>query len=270
MPEAEDAELLLHANDIASLCTFAGGAAVGVAMVELTDAKGRLARRLIPQPVESRLRDHAVVPDFNRPRLFKETFGEHVRMRRSALPWHKLASYCGSVEDSPYLEQKFASLMAASEFFMRTSLREDGMAEGEVEEMTLVDLIGMTRHRLRWRTPKHYTAHDTTRKVRNAVAHGNEPPLPDNTELRLLFDKWRLFLHRRVLIRLGYKGEIHAPHLGYYEWSDVADFREQRNSFRTDGAEKHPWAQLAKHLRDLKRTNATTSETPSTDAGTAG
>ena len=30
-----------------------------------------------------------------------------------------------------------------------------------------------------------------------------------------LFDKWRLFLLRRVLIRLGYTGEVESPHKGY-------------------------------------------------------
>lgn len=266
--DADDEPLLALANDIASVCTFARGASVTVAMVELTDCTGRVARRLVPQPVESRFRDRPIVPDINIPRLFEETFSEHVRMRRSSLPWRKLAGYCGSLEDSPYLEQKLASLMAAVEFFMRTSLREDGMGEKEVKAMDLSDLIGQTRRRLAWRTPSHYTARDATRRVRNAVAHGDEMPLSDSTELRLLFDKWHLFLYRRVLMRLGYKGEIRAPRLGYYEWSDVADFTEQRNSFRTDDADKHPWAQWAARRRQVTQARSPHSRVASTEGDT--
>ena len=61
--------------------------------------------------------------------------------------------------------------------------------------------------------------------------HGGELPTKDNTEFRLLFDKWRLFLFRRVLIRLGYRGKVVSPHKGWESNSEVADFRQEHKSF---------------------------------------
>ncbi len=40
-------------------------------------------------------------------------------------------------------------------------------------------------------------------------------PDGDSGVLRRLFDKWRLFLFRLVLIRLGYQGKIVSPHRGW-------------------------------------------------------
>ena len=62
-------------------------------------------------------------------------------------------------------------------------------------------------------------------------SHGSERPDNDSAAFRRLFDKWRLFLFRRVLIRLGYDGQIESPHKGWRARSDVADFSEEHNSF---------------------------------------
>jgi hypothetical protein len=114
---------------------------------------------------------------------------------------------------------------------MRNSLIEAGQSEDIVANLDFSDLIGATRKDLGWDVPKHYMAKHTTRVLRNAVMHGDELPTTDTTEFRLLFDKWRLFLFRRVLIRLGYKGKVVPPHKGYASSLDVADFSEEYNTF---------------------------------------
>jgi hypothetical protein len=189
------------------------------------------------------------VSDFHLARLFRETFGTYVTMRRSHVPWRKLPSYCGSIEDSPYLEQKFASLVMALEFFMRNSLIEGGRPEKDVSVLSFPDLIGATRKQLNWHIPKHYTAGEASRLLRNAVMHGGEPPTKDNAEFRLQFDKWRLFLFRRVLIRLGYSGEVVSPHQGVESSSAVGDFSPEHNSFVTSGAAANGLVQLFKELQ---------------------
>lgn len=245
-----DEDLLRLANDVASLLTIAHGGSVGVAMVELLDADGQPGRRIVTQPVRSRYRDDGIVRDFNLPRLFQESFEAHVTMRQSNLPWHKLPSYCGSLDDVPYIEQKFAALMMALEFFMRVSLIEHGAVEAEVAKLDWSQLVGATRKHLRWHIPKHYTARDTPRLLRNAVMHGGNPPVKDSTEFRLLFNKWRLFLFRRILIRLGYKGQVISPWKGVAESSAVDDFSEEHNSFDQTETDTHPFVQFVKYLKE--------------------
>jgi hypothetical protein len=217
--------------DAGAILTFAAGTAVNVAMLDLLDASGRLVRRIVPQPVTSRFRENGIIADFHLPRLFSETFDNYVRMKPAHAPWLKLASYCGSLEDPPCLEQKFASLIMALEYFMRNCLMERGQAESTVTTLDFPALIGATRKHLGWDIPKHYMAKHAVRLLRNAVMHGGELPTKDSTEFRLLFDKWRLFLFRRVLIRLGYEGQVISPHKGWKSSSDVADFSEEHNSF---------------------------------------
>jgi len=250
-----DDDLLVLANDVASLCTFANGASVTVAMLELLDADNGIVRRIVTQPVGSRYRGDEIVADFNLPRLFAETFETHVRMRRSGLPWHKLPSYCGSLEDMPYLEQKFSALMGAIEFFVRTSLIEDGVDERRITRLDFNELIGAARKRLGWSIPKHYNSGDTTRLLRNAVVHGSETPTKDSTEFRLIFNKWRLFLFRRILIRLGYQGGVVSPHKGWSGSSHANEFSEAHNSFDASDADSHPFAQFVKHLREHSKTS---------------
>lgn len=250
--ESDDAQLAFAA-DVSALCTFAAGTGVSVAMLALMDEDGGLAQRIIPQPVTARYRERVVVPDFYLPQLFPGAFAEYRRMKQAHAPWGKLASYCASLEDPPYLEQKFSSLMAAVEFFVRTCLIEQGQPEGEVTKLDFPKLIGAARAHLGWNIPKHLAAKDTVRLVRNAVVHGSALPTADSAELRLLFDKWKLFLFRRVLIRLGYAGKVTSPHKGWASTSDVGDFTEEHNDFTpVDPAAPDPWRELVRRFREQR------------------
>ena len=81
--------------------------------------------------------------------------------------------------------------------------------------------------------------------------HGGELPTKDSAEFRLLFDKWRLFLFRRVLIRLGYTGKVISPDKGWASSSDVDDFTEAHNSFTpADPASLRPWSELIRKRRE--------------------
>lgn len=92
------------------------------------------------------------------------------------------------MQDLPYLEQKFAALMMAVEFFTRNSLLESGAAPVWVESLTFGNLLGESRKRLGWELPKHYEAdiprmaEEDVAKVRHghrlfdALADGRERP----------------------------------------------------------------------------------------------
>jgi hypothetical protein len=243
-----DDDLIELALDVAAICTFAAGSSVGVAMLEMLGDDDAVIRRIVTHPVRSYHRPHEIVSDVHLPRLFRETFRSYVTMRQSHPAWRKLQSYCGSIEDCPYLEQKFASLVMALEFFMRNSLIEGGRAENDVSGLSFPDLIGATRKHLNWHIPKHYTAGEASRLLRNAVMHGGELPTKDNAEFRLQFDKWRLFLFRRVLIRLGYSGEVVSPHQGVQSSSAVNDFSVEHNSFEPNGAAANAVTRFVKEL----------------------
>ena len=246
-----DDELLAFSADVAALCTFAAGTGVSVAMLDLLDGNGAAVRRVVPQPVTARYRDREIVDDFHLRRLFSEAFAEYRGMKQAHAPWVRLASYCASLEDAPFLEQKFASLIMAIEFFIRNCLIEAGQPEGQVTALDFVGLIGAGRKHLGWQVPKHYTTKEITRLLRNAVIHGDTLPTTDNARFRLLFDKWRLFLFRRVLIRLGYAGKVVSPHKGCGSASDVADFSEEHNDFTpADSNAPDPWAELVKKFRE--------------------
>ena len=137
-------------------------------------------------------------------------------MRQSDL-WRRLPPLYAAIEDSPYLEQKYATLMMAVELFIRGSLIEGGhLSPAAAEDESLHDLIGLARGTLRWRVPKHYTKGERYLATRNAVAHGN--PLPsDVDQVRADFDKWKLFLLRRLFIRLGFDGEVE---IGRASWRE--------------------------------------------------
>jgi hypothetical protein len=145
--EPDDA-VIAFCIDAGAILTFAAGTAVSVAMLDILDASGGLVRRVVPQPVTSRFRENGIVADFHLPRLFSETFDEYVGMKHAHAPWLKLASYCGSLEDPPFLEQKFASLIMALEYFMRNCLIERGQAESTVTTFDFPALIGATRKHL--------------------------------------------------------------------------------------------------------------------------
>src|SRR5205823_457748 len=131
-----------------------------------------------------------------------------------------------------------------------TSLIEGGVDERRVTTLDFNELIGEARKCLGWNIPKHYNSGDTTRLLRNAVVHGSETPTKDSTEFRLILNKWRLFLFRRILIRLGYQGDVVSPHKGWSDSSAVNDFSEPYNSFDASEADSHPFAQFVKHLRE--------------------
>jgi hypothetical protein len=247
--ESED-ELLAFSVDVAALCTFAAGTGVSVAMLDLLDGDAPV-RRVVPQPVTARYRDGEIVRDFHLRRLFSEAFAEYRGMKQAHAPWARLASYCASLEDAPFLEQKFASLVMAIEFFIRNCLIEAGQPEDRVTALDFAGLIGAGRKHLGWQVPRHYTTKETTRLLRNAVIHGGTLPTADNAEFRLLFDKWRLFLFRRVLIRLGYAGKVVSPHKGWASTSDVADFSEEHNDFTpADSNAPDPWAEFVRKSRE--------------------
>jgi hypothetical protein len=246
-----DDDLLAFSADVAALCTFAGGTGVSVAMLDLLDGDGAAVRRVVPQPVTARYGDSEIVADFHLRRLFSEAFAAYRRMTQAHAPWAKLVSYCASLEDSSFLEQKFASMVMAIEFFVRNCLIDAGQLEDWVTTLDFAGLIGAGRKHLGWQVPKHYTTKETTRLLRNAVIHGGTLPTADNAEFRLLFDKWRLFLFRRVLTRLGYAGKVVSPHKGWASTSDVADFSEEHNDFTpADSNAPDPWAELVKKFRE--------------------
>jgi hypothetical protein len=246
-----DDELLSFCADVAALCTFAAGTGVSVALLELLDGDGAAVRRIVPQPVSARFRDRQIVADRHLPQLFSEAFAEYRRMKQAHAPWNKLASYCASLEDAPFLEQKFASLVMAIEFFIRNSLIEAGQPEDQVTAFDFAGLISAGRRHLCWQVPKHYTTKETTRLLRNAVIHGGTLPTADNAEFRLLFDKWRLFLFRRVLIRVGYAGKVDSPHKGWASMSDVGDFSEEHNDFTpADSNAPDPLAEFVKKFHE--------------------
>jgi hypothetical protein len=51
-------------------------------------------------------------------------------MKQAHAPWAKLATYCASLEDAPFLKQKFGSMVMAIEFFIRNCLIEAGQPTG--------------------------------------------------------------------------------------------------------------------------------------------
>jgi hypothetical protein len=246
-----DDDLLGFSTDVAALCTFAAGTGASVATLDVLDGDGGAVRRIVPQPVTARYRDREVVADFHLRRLFTEAFAEYRQMKQAHPPWDKLAGYCASLEDAPFLEQKFASLVMAIEFFIRNCLIEAGHPEGRVTLRDFASLIGAGRKHLGWEVPKHYMTKETTRLLRNAVIHGGTLPTADSAEFRLLFDKWRMFLFRRVLIRLGYAGQVVSPRKGWASTSDVGDFSEEHNDFTpADSNAPDPWAELVKKFRE--------------------
>lgn len=233
---ATEDDLSAFAHNIASLCALISQQHTGIPVLSFLDSQGRVVTRLIGNPIESQFRASSVfgvhVPHGIQT-AFRKGFIEHARMQQARLPWRKLWSYCASIEDAPYLEQKFATLMMALEFFMKNSLLEvpESPSVADIEKMNLNKLIGKCRVTLGWDLPGHYTAKDLHRLLRNAVMHGGEMPLKDNADFRRAFDKWRLFLIRRVLMRLGYDGKVLSPIMGWAGSSPVEDFSEAHNSF---------------------------------------
>ena len=234
---------------------------MSVALLELRGADGLPVERIVPQPVGSKFQDSRIIHDIHLARFFEDAFSTYVKMKDTHTPWRRLAGECGALEDAPYLEQKFASLMMALEYFMRNSLLECGRLAPEVSKWDFSELVGACRRDLKWVVPRHYTSRDLIRLQRNAVMHGDELKTKDSGEFRLLFDKWRLFLFRRILMRLGYSGKVVSPERGWASLSDVDDFSEEHNSFAPAHANiPDPRSEFRSQLR--KFSGGTAARTP--------
>jgi hypothetical protein len=234
-PGEAEGELTTLAQNVASLCSYVVGQHTGVPVLSFFDAEDRVVRRTLGQAIESEFRRWCVLPCLHSedglPKLFRQCFTEHVRMQGSDL-WRRLPFLCAGIEDPPYLEQKYASLMMGVELLIRSSLIESGhLTPEEAESKNLPGLVGMARGTLRWDVPSHYTEKERYRTVRNAVDHGGRLP-HDPAQVRYDFDKWRLFLLRRILIRLGYDGKVASPQQGLASSSPIDEFSEKHNSFR--------------------------------------
>jgi hypothetical protein len=233
-PVASDEELALFARNVSSLCSYVAGQHTGIPVLSLLDGEGRVVRRLLNEVVESRFRNgHAlrvIHAESGLPSFFRQCFDEHCRMQQTEL-WQRLPALFAAIEDPPYLEQMYATMMMAVELFIRGCLIEGGhLGQDEAETKTLPDLVGLARGRLRWDVPRHYTRGERYRTTRNAVDHGGA--LPDNADqVRAEFDKWKLFLLRRLFIRLGFNGEVASPQRGWASSSQVDEFSEEHNSF---------------------------------------
>ena len=233
-PGASEKALLGFANSVSTLLAYVVGQHTGIPVVSFIDPAGHVVRRTLNDSVESAFRRSAAFPiahaDDALPMLFQQSFETHCQMQQSDL-WRRMPAYYASLEDPPYLEQKYATLTSAIELLIRNEAIEGGhFTPDEASRRHLPELIGFARATLRWNIPNHYTAAERYRKTRNAVGHGGV--LPDNPkQTRADFDKWKLFLCRRLLMRLGFSGRIASPHFGCAGSSAVDDFSEEHNSF---------------------------------------
>lgn len=234
-PGASDEDLIGFAHNISSMCSYVAGQHTGIPVVSFIDAAGRIVRRSIGCAVQSKFRADCALrvlhAEYGLPRLFRRCFDEHCRMQQSE-HWRGLPSLYAAIEDPPYLEQKYATLMMAVELFIRNSIIENGhFTQAQAELMTLPKLIGSARAKLGWVIPRHYTEAERYRKTRNAVDHGAQ--LPHHADqIRADFDKWKLFLLRRLFIRLGFDAPVASPQKGWASCSPVDEFSEEHNSFR--------------------------------------
>jgi hypothetical protein len=234
-PGASDEELIAFAQSVSSLCCYVVGQHTDIPVLSFFDAAGRVVRRSIKGVIQSKFRADCALKGLHAesglPQLFSQCFEEHCRMQQSEL-WRRLPPLYAAIEDPPYLEQKYATLMMAVELFIRSSLIDGGhLTPGEEHAKELPKLIGMARRKLGWDFPRHYTEGERYRTTRNAVAHGGA--LHDDIDhVRADFDKWKLFLLRRLFIKLGFDGTVASPQDGWASSSPVDEFSEEHNSFR--------------------------------------
>lgn len=238
---ASEAEMAEFAYRVAGLCGIVTKQHAGIPVLTYQDCDGRPIKRLIRTPIESPFRSGCVLPRMPHPdglpKLFEQCFDDFARIDDTD-QWRALQGFCASIEDPPYLEQKYASLMAALEMLMRNSLVEGGVRSAQAADtMSFSNLLIATRDKLDWDIPSHYFNGDQARVIRNAVAHGNRLPRP-NGQVREELDKWQLFLMRRVLMRLGFDGQIASPNGHMWSESQVSDFSEEHNSFAPSKAEQ--------------------------------
>jgi hypothetical protein len=231
---ATEGDLIDFADDVARLCCIVARQHTGIPVLSFIASDGSVVRRTIRNPVESQFRRNYALRQLHvyggLPKLFRDCFDEHRALDRTDL-WKTLPWSCASIEDAPYVEQRYATVMGGVEFLIRSSLIEAGVCtQPEAAKKSFPQLIAAARSLLRWDIPKHYTSRDRSRAMRNAVAHGG--PLPEAPEsVRHDLDKWSLFLTRRLLMRLKFDGLIASPHWGHASTSPVSDFSEDHNSF---------------------------------------
>ena len=232
---ASEDDLTDFAHNVASLCGIVARQQTGVPVITFLDAENRAVKRLVGDPVESPYRPDYLLRflhfDDALPKLFRECFHKHVSMRACDL-WNRLPFLCAVIEDPPYLELKFTTLMTAVELLIRSTLIEEGhCSQEDGNKLTLPNLVKAATEKLGWDIPDHYTIDKRHKNLRNAVAHGNSLP-EDGRKVRLFLEKWHLFLLRRFLIRLGYSGDVLSPTTGWVaSSSSVDDFSEEHNSF---------------------------------------
>jgi hypothetical protein len=228
-------ELTDFAQRISTFCQYVACQHTGIPVLSFVDSADNVVQRTIGAVIQSKFREkHALrFLHFNNglPQLFRQCFAEHCKMQESEL-WQRMPALFAAVEDPPYLEQKYATLMMAVELLIRSSLIEEGhVSVANANSKYLPELISLARGTLLWDIPRHYTRKERYRNTRNAVAHGNSLP-HDIGQIRGDFDKWKLFLLRRMFIRLGFEGEVSSPKAGYASSSPVNEFSEEHNSFR--------------------------------------
>lgn len=230
--------ILKMVHNIAGLCGIVMQQHTGTPVVEFIDHLGKPITRLLFDVVESKFDDRCILPVMHLPedglsQLFRQCFDNYVQLRESD-DWKTLPYVIAVLEDAPYLEQKYIALMCAIEMFIRNSLVEKNICtRANAKKKQLNTLVNAARGPLRWDIPTFYTARDYYYRLRTAVAHGNRMlEGTDSHSVRLEFEKWRLFLIRRLLIRLGYTGRVNCAHRGSASTSAVNDFSQDQNSWR--------------------------------------
>ena len=227
--EAEE-ELLTFAFQVSGMCNLVAMQHTGPNVVSLFDSEDQVTKRLVGNPVESEFRRSSILGSLHieLPQFFCECFSNFIGLNNNS-SWGAFNTLIASLEDPPYLEQKLMSLFAAVEGFVKFSLLEDGMLEKDLPT-DLNTCIGAAKSRLGWDVPKHYKVNNKIRPMRNGLMHEfklNSSP----ADSVMVFQKWRVFLMRRLLHRLGYTGRIDSASAGVRVASEIGDFSEEANSF---------------------------------------
>jgi hypothetical protein len=235
-PSSSELELIEFAHNIAGLCGLVAQQQTGIPLLSFIDDDGRPIKRFIIDAFESPFRSGYILRhlelDRALPQLFNECFDKYCILQKSER-WAPMSHVCKTILDPPFMEYKCSQLMAGLERLFRNALVDHGsLTDDQAVKMQLPALISAVKSSLSWNVPKHYTANDRIRLLRNAVAHGGPLPWPSDEVSRDL-QKWSLFLMRRVLMHLGFTGAVRSPNIknGFWSESPVDDFSEDHNSF---------------------------------------
>jgi hypothetical protein len=166
--------------------------------------------------------------------FFHQCFDSFVALHRDP-SWLTVFNLAWTYDDGVFLENRIAAVMAAVELLLRVSLEEEqGRIQSKLlerkEPPKLGELIGAAKGHLRWSIPKHYVRLDLHLQTRNAAVHARSLPCSPREALDQL-QKWGLFLYRRILMRLGYTGQVWAAGKGFSMLTQVDDFSEEANDF---------------------------------------